>query len=820
MNDLRPVLAIAAPISRMGTDIDVKGSDLESIPCNSTVTTVRHASPKQYQPNPNRKSWIMFCFAALFAILSQLASASEASLPVGSHPDALDTPHFPSRLHALVWRNWQLVEPSRMAEVVGTSTENIVAIATSMGLSATAPVQSEMLERGYITIIRRNWHLLPYDQLLTLLGMSSQELAFTLREDDMLYYKLGRLKPKCDPVRFSKPTPEIQKRVAEIKRVVEQYFGGQLSQPAEPRFHFVEQLKQLDDKNIKRAEVANGSQQRLRFVYSYFGSFGDPLNDSAADPYPDGLLEKLADVGVNGVWMHVVLRQLAPGGEQFPEFGEGHERRLKNLRRLVQKTKKHGIGIYLYMNEPRAMPPEFFKERTDMAGVEEGGFIAMCTSNWRVRQWISDSLAHVFREVPDLGGVFTVTASENLTNCAVRAQQAKCPRCKSRTEVEITTEVNTAIEEGVHRGNPDARVIVWDWGWNGHGDATDTIAKLPKNVELMSVSEWSIPIQRGGVPAQIGEYSISAVGPGPRATRHWAVAKQQGLKTVAKVAFNNSWELSAVPFLPVLDLIAEHCENLADADVDGIMLSWTVGGYPSPNLQVAHRFATMPGANKETVLDAIATERYGTAAAPHARRAWTAFSDGFREFPFDIGVVYNAPHQWGPMNLLYGEPTGYKATMVGFPYDDIDGWRGPYPQEILADQFEKVATTWETGLTHFEQAVEAAPSDKWAIAEADLGLARAAYLHFASTANQIRFVLARDALRQPDLSLDDKHKLRKHIQKLLDQEITLARELFALTQEDSRIGFEAANHYFYVPLDLVEKVINCNFVQKKFGELN
>ena len=96
----------------------------------------------------------------------------------------------------------------------------------------------------------------------------------------------------------------------------------------------------------------------------------------------------------------------------------------------------------------------------------------------------------------------------------------------------------------------------------------------------------------------------------------WAARGESGRRTPqnSATALSNPWELAAIPFLPVLDLVAEHCENLTVADVDGIMLSWTVGGYPSPNLQVAHRFATMSGANKETVLDAIATERYGAAA--------------------------------------------------------------------------------------------------------------------------------------------------------------------------------------------------------------
>ena len=29
-----------------------------------------------------------------------------------------------------------------------------------------------------------------------------------------------------------------------------------------------------------------------------------------------------------------------------------------------------------------------------------------------------------------------------------------------------------------------------------------------------------------------------------------------------------------------------------------------------------------------------------------------------------------------------------------------------------------------------------------------------------------------------------------------------------------RVGYEAANHYFYVPLDLVEKVINCEHIRE------
>ena len=43
------------------------------------------------------------------------------------------------------------------------------------------------------------------------------------------------------------------------------------------------------------------------------------------------------------------------------------------------------------------------------------------------------------------------------------------------------------------------------------------------------------------------------------------------------------------------------------------------------------------------MLDRVARRRYGDEAAPIAREAWTAFSDGFRQFPFHVQTVYHAP---------------------------------------------------------------------------------------------------------------------------------------------------------------------------------
>jgi hypothetical protein len=744
--------------------------------------------------------------------------AAETVLPEGSAPQPIVSRWFPDRVHEFVWRNWNVVEPAKVAKILGTPVENVTALAESMGLPPAAAIPPEMKTRGYITLIRRNWHLLPYDQLLDLVEMTPERLAFALREDDFLWIKLGSLKPKCEPIRYVAPDDAAKRRAAEIRQVVETDFGDVLKRPGERRFDFVRQLSTpLVPPRQRQAEDRPVS---LRFVYSYLAVYGDPLLNPQLDPYPDGFLQRLSAVGVNGVWLHVVLRDLAPGGAAFPEFGVDHQRRLANLKRLVERAKKQGVGVYLYMNEPRAMPAAFFEKRPETAGVKEGEFTALCTSNPAVRKWMGDALAYVFREVPDLGGIYAITASENLTNCATHGDWGSCKHCKSRTDTDIIAEVAAVLEEGVHRSAPKANVILSDWGWKGHGDARDIIARLPKSAWLMSVSEWDLPIERGGIKSKVGEYAISAVGPGPRAPQHWATAAKAGLKTAAEIQFNNTCEIASLPYLPTMDLVAEHLHNLAPYHLNGMLIGWTMGGYPSPNFELAQELNCAPAPKVDGVLDAIALRRFGPAGAPHARKAWTLTSDAFRQYPFHISVIYVSPVQWGSANPWHPTKTGYKATMWGLPYDDLDGWRGPYPPEVFASQFEKVAAGFAPGVAELQQAVANTSADLRRAVEADLRYAKAAAITFQSVTNQARFVIARDALaKSPNtLSPDERRRLRAEIKHGLDSEIDLARQLFALVQEDSRIGFEPSCQYFYLPLDLVEKVVNCRWLLKEFED--
>jgi hypothetical protein len=863
--------------------------------------------------------------------------AQELDIEKGApSPDPIPEPHFPDRLHLFVWRNWELANTDRLAQVLGATAEQILEIGSSLGLPQKPELTADQLRRIYITVIRQNWHVLPDDQLMELLGWDHRHYEYTLKEDDFLWIKLGLLKPRCERLRYEPPSAEARRRAAEIKQLLKEQLGAALDETGEPPFEFVTDLSSNQVNNLRDPEsgpagdevdlsrgwvmAGDGSQDQTilslaqefqtfmqaafgaqigrngeaatkagriqlsidpavggtpggfelhvqpeeirltgrdlgglrqalylletkmearggpyfsrgliqrtsqldpRYAYSYFALYGDPLMEADVDPFPNGFLEKLARSGVNGVWLQAVLRNLAPS-RIFPEFGEGAEIRLRNLRTLVDRAHARGVKVYLYLNEPRSMPTEFFARYPQIKGTfdaDDPHFHAMCTSSPEVREWIRESLAHIFGEVGTLGGVFAITASENLTNCYSHGRAQFCPRCSKRSGDEVVAEVIQTLRDGVRKSSDTAGVIAWDWGWGedwikSGASPEGIIARLPTDVELLSVSEWDKPIDRGGVRTKVGEYSISVVGPGPRALRNWESARRRGLGILAKVQWNNSWEISAVPYIPVPNLIVEHCENLRKARIRGLMISWTLGGYPSPIFDAVKQYYFSPTPDSATALQEVAVQRYGRKAAPLILQAWELFSRAFQEFPMEGGdVVYHLPMQHGPANPLRVQPTGYKATMTLYPYDDYRSWTGSYPPEIAEAQLEKLARIWQSGLDRFREALALVPSHKQAGARKDVGVAETCYLHSRSAANQIHFVRLRDDLASVDG--EKRKRIAKQMVEIAQEETRLAEQQYVIARKDSRIAYEATCHYFYRPLDLLEKILNCHEIIKQ-----
>lgn len=703
-------------------------------------------------------------------------------LPMGDAPAALQFPHFPTLHQALIWRNWNLVSIDRLAKVLRTEPENVIASAEAMGLVRDDSCLELWKQRGFQTIIRRNWELLNYDQMLELLDWTEDELAFTLKEDDFFFHKLGLHKPVCQNITYRELSEAEKQRTAEICKTVTQ-IRNSLPEAIEKPFQFLENYG-----NMEPYPCENADDFRFKFIYSYSALYGDALVDDELASYPEALFKDYEASGVEGVWLQGILYKLVPWlGEDLP-LSAGWQKRLRNLRKLSERAGRHNVKIYLYLNEPRSMQPDFFEKHPDWRGVAgpENDF-ALCTSAPGVLEALSKGIEMLAREVPQLGGIFNITQSENLTHC--RSRGGCCPRCESHSAAELISEVNRAFYDGLKKAGTGVQLIAYSWAWKPEWQ-DEIIARLGDGVAVMAVSEDCLPTDCFGFKSQVCDYTISKIGPSEISKNVWSIAHAHNHPCVAKIQTNVSWELSPVPYLPVPYLVERHLKNLRACGVDGLMLGWTHGGAPGGNLPLLNCSS-----------DRLAQFLYGDELAPAIKQAWSFFSEAFEKYyPVDYtSTMYYAPQNFGPMSLLYENPTGRHATMIGFPYDDINGWRGNIPVELFHKSFSLLAEGWTRGVQLLYSLPKPADSRLKANLDELITVADACRSHFQSTVNQINFVLVRNAGR---LDGDVIAKEREEALCLLE-----------LSRKDSRLGYEASNHYFYTENDLLEKVIDCDYLK-------
>ena len=88
----------------------------------------------------------------------------------------------------------------------------------------------------------------------------------------------------------------------------------------------------------------------------------------------------------------------------------------------------------------------------------------------------------------------------------------------------------------------------------------------------------------------------------------------------------------------------------------------------------------------------------------------------------------------------------------------------------------------------------------------DYAIAETCYIHFRSVANQIEFYLLRDGKGS-----------RERIRAIAVEEEKLARRMYKLARRHSVLAYEASNHYYYRPLDLAEKILNCRWIQEQLN---
>ena len=688
----------------------------------------------------------------------------------------------PQKWQTVLLRNFGLVDTALLASVLGTDKETLLIEAKRLGIDA-IKYDARWRSLGYINIIKNNWHILPYSQLLELLGMDEEELAYCLKEDDFLAIKLGSFKAYADSVRYTPMTDEEKKETERIADIIRAEFIHDYAPPFE--FYKTEP--------IKRDRKAGGDFDKI--VYSYSMLYGDTFLEGD-EIVPDEMLARLQAVGVNGIWMQGVLSKLSP--YPFVEgLDYGYERRRENLGRIIEKCARYGIGVYLYFNEPRGVSPHQLTEKTEkLKGRYFNDTWSLCTTHKEVKDYLYFAVKDLCEAVPDLAGIITITMSENMTNCHSRTDNT-CPYCSHLRHIDVVPEINNIIQRAVTDSGAKTRVLANLWAWTkpyewSEEELLEGIERMDKKIEILSVSELG-GIIIDGERVEVKEYALSKIGPCEETKKALSHARRLGHRVLAKVQVNNSWEMAITPYIPVFDLILEHMGNLKELGVGGLMLSWTVGGYPTVSLDLVDRFF-----DGDFNYDAWLYGHFGERASD-VKAAVALFSRGFRHYPHTIGMLYQGVQELGASNLLYKEKTGYHATMVTYAFDDYNAWKGTYSLEEYLFLLENLLDDWGHGL---ELLCGLDGND--AFCEL-VRFAEVIYVNLKSTVVQTRYNVARDTGK-----IDE-------IPALLEEEGRLARRLYALAAKDARIGYEASNHYYFTQNNFLEKLICLDRLKRDFN---
>lgn len=550
--------------------------------------------------------------------------------------------------------------------------------------------------------------------------------------------------------------------------------------------------------------------------------------DTGVEKIDDRELAAIASHGYNGIWLHQPLSDYTPS-QIFPELGKNSGSYLSLLEALVKRTSKYGIRIYMYLLEPRAMHADnpFWENHPELKGQHfhqagsELDYYALCSSQPRVRDYIYDSLHKICSRI-DMD-FFSITAAEDFSTCIgklVGEKQAReihccepqgimvnndCPLCSKRTGAEIISELLNTMYAGITAGNPQAKLIAWDWGWrklpweNTEKNILDSIHK-----DIIYISDFEIGGERQ-FPRKKGiyEYSLGYVGPSATFSEMTKYAKGNGRIVGAKLQVGTTHEIASVPNLPLIHNLWEKVSAAKQHKCTVSFSSWNLGTYRTLNTYLFGHAFKSAGNISWTDFLRMACDYLGVPfeASGKLEQAWRYFEKAMEYFPYNVPMLYQgpinyAPAYWLPPRKTQGTPMGM-SCYIQERGDDLDWCCGDYSLDEVIELYGKLVKNWAEGLAFIRELNENLPEKSARFVE-EYNNAFCIYHVYRSTLNVFRvFRLCRS---WENSMLEKYHELCR-------EELTNCRELLPFLKVDARLGMHLECRDYMFNSELVEKKI-------------
>lgn len=592
-----------------------------------------------------------------------------------------------------------------------------------------------------------------------------------------------------------------------------------------------------------------------RSPYSDFADYESDLPDCdlrdetiCADvSYTDAILAGIASAGFNAIWVHGVLNHLVKV-DPFLELGKNSDRHLEALNRLVDRSKRHGISVFVYMQPPRAIPTsvgEFWSKHPDVGGQEEVGVMkvkptrkerpillrSLCVSTPKVKNWLENAMTEFVNRVPGLGGVILITASEHPAHCySLRRKEnptrwsplIDCPRCKERDPEELPAEIIQLLTRGARKVSEDFKIISWDWSWSWRRDSN---ARVIENLPLDTI--LLVDFERGGVKDIPGrknhlydEYSLGYGGPSQRFLKEWHLARDRGMQVMAKVQIGTTHELASVVSLPLLGNLFDKAAFIKSQRLSGFMGCWNFGNMLSANVSGFNWFLTEEcPIEKKAALGKFASWYFPGCKPGLMRLAWESFGRAMEYFPFSIAFLYHGACSYtlgykemympGPLS---GKEAGPSWIDVERGDDLENSYMLDHTEFTLTDLIErlgKVAAVWERGVAAMQESIEGLTDER---TELEMGNAIICGAVWKSVENTYKVYQMRSQWED---------SMRERFDAIVEEELDVLRAVLPFVERDPRQGFHAEPQSYMFSAEKIamkiEALTNCCVEQLGYG---
>ena len=578
-------------------------------------------------------------------------------------------------------------------------------------------------------------------------------------------------------------------------------------------YEFEDALLAHDEDGVVKASIHRRPQIRHRVTRSFLSPncrpplMLDELEDDF-DYYPDEYLDAIAHQRMNGIWITVYLNDMPC--HYFPERGELAEKKLGKLRSVIAKCARYGIKCYLYMSEPRSfngkwknMSKDDMARYPDMAGhVGPDGTRFFCTSSEDGQGYLRETIGHVARNAPGLGGIINIMCCETTWPCATwklypHVQDCNCPRCAPKTAAQLFSSMARLMNDALRKYQPEAVFIGWFYAASYiPGDPENRIIneiarEWPEDIPMMRNCETGGRITQMGREVIVEDYSLSY----GRASQPWKEMASHLKRPAAKIQTCSSHEDATVPYLPVPGRLYNIYKDLFEYHCEVVMQSWYFGNYPCLMSGCAGRlsFSPLPGSELE-LLEELARPVWGGKSRDVAL-CWKMFSDAYANFPEILTFKWFGPLHSSivfPWYLVPRDLPMAPSYTQNFPknsgdrvYECISYVHTP---QATLELMERMEAGWSEALQKLE---------KIAVTEEQLSqleIAKAVEIQIKSTCNLLKFYSLREKMifRRVDCLPEIREVVRNEIGN------TLA--MLAMCRKNELLGYHAeVESYMFYP---------------------